>query len=285
MPGDGETISIMGELISNSSMHTSQHIFDVNGTRLYCEVAGSGPVVVLLHGFTLDTRMWDDQFLALAQQFQVIRYDLRGFGRSDAPTTESYSHIEDLKALLDRLEIKRAVLVGLSKGGAVALDFALTYPGRVRALVLIDTVLGGFPWSAEGSARDALVWQRAQEGGIPAAKESWLTHPIFAPALRQPAVAARLRQILDDYSGWHFVNPNPERSLDPPAAQRLAELRLPVLALVGELDVADFRAITELMAREAPSARQVIVPGAGHMANMEAPDLVLQLIADFLAGI
>ncbi len=257
---------------------------DVNGTSLYCEVAGSGPAVVLLHGFTLNTRMWDEQFMPLAQQFQVIRYDLRGFGRSAVPTGEPYSHVDDLRALLDRLEIGQASLVGLSKGGVVALDCALTDPARVRALVLIDKVLGDFPWSAEGSARDALVWQRAREGGIPAAKESWLTHPIFAPALRQPAVAARLKQILDDYSGWHFVNANPERSLEPPAAQRLVELKAPVLALVGELDVPDFRAITEVVVRDVPSTRKIIVPGVGHMANMEAPDLVLHLISDFLAG-
>lgn len=264
-------------------MDRRQHALDVNGTSLYCEVAGSGPAVVLLHGFTLDTRMWNDQFLPLAQQFRVVRYDLRGFGRSAAPTAEPYSHVDDLTALLDRLEIGQASLVGLSKGGAVALDCALAHPDRVRALVLIDTVLGGFPWSVEGSARDALVWQRASEGGIPAAKESWLAHPIFAPALRQPAAATRLKQILDDYSGWHFVNANPECSLDPPAAQRLVDLKAPALAMVGELDTPDFRAITDVIARDAPNARKVIVPGVGHMANMEAPTLVLRLMAEFLA--
>lgn len=101
--------------------------------------------------------MWDDQFLPLAQRFHVIRYDLRSFGRSDVPAHEPHSHVEDLRALLDRLEIEQASRVGLSKSGAVALDFALTYPQRLRALALIDAVLGGFAWSVEGSARDALV--------------------------------------------------------------------------------------------------------------------------------
>ncbi|MBX2998895.1 MAG: alpha/beta hydrolase [Caldilineaceae bacterium] len=254
----------------------------VNGTRLYCQEAGFGPAVVLIHGFTLDTRMWDEQFLPLAQHFRVIRYDLRGFGRSDLPTEDPYFHAEDLRGLLDALQIEQAALVGLSKGGAVAIDFALTYPERTLALALIDTVLGGFPWSSEGSARNRLVWQRASEGGISAAKESWLAHPLFAPALRQPAVADQLRQIIDDYSGWHFVNPNLEAGIEPPAAGRLSELTMPVLALVGELDLPDFLQIAERMGQQIPHAHTRTLAGVGHMANMEAPAVVTQALLEFL---
>jgi pimeloyl-ACP methyl ester carboxylesterase len=268
--------------LEEKPMDLRRDFTNINGARLYFESAGSGDAVVFIHGFTLDTRMWDDQFLPLAQEFQVIRYDLRGFGKSALPTDEAYSHVDDLKALLDQLEVPRACLVGLSKGGAVALDFALTYPDRVRALVLTDTVLGGFQWSPEGSARDGLVWQRAQEGGIPAAKESWLTHPLFAPAMGNTAVSARLKQIINDYSGWHFLHNNPELSLDPPAAQRLRELKMPVLTVVGELDLPDFRQITEVICRQVPQVQKLVVPGAGHMTNMEAPELVLQAISAFL---
>lgn len=257
-------------------------VVDVNGTRLYYEEAGAGRVVVLIHGFTLDTRMWDDQFQSLAQNFRVIRYDLRGFGQSAVPTDEPYSHVDDLRALLDYLDIQQASLVGLSKGGGVALDFALTYPHRTQSLALIDTILGGFAWSAAGSARDGLVWEEARSGGIPAARKSWFTHPLFAPAQRQPAVAAALMRIIDEYSGWHFVNANPERGIEPPAAQRLSELKIPVLALVGEYDLPDFLQITELICQEIPQAQKVVIPGAGHMANMEAPEKVTQELLIFL---
>lgn len=262
-----------------------QQIIQVNDTHLYWETAGQGHTVVLLHGFTLDSRMWDDQFLALAQHFQVIRYDLRGFGRSAVPTAAPYAHEADLAGLLDRLGIAQAHLVGLSKGGAVALNFALTYPTRTASLVLIDAVLPGYAWSAAGAARDDLVWQRASEGGIPAAKESWLTHPLFASAMANTAVAPRLRQIIHDYSGWHFVNQNPELGLNPPAAQRLAELTLPLLAIVGELDLPDFRAITAQICQAVPQAQQLILPGVGHMANMEAAAEVTQAITNFLLGL
>ncbi len=102
------------------------------------------------------------------------------------------------------------------------------------------------------------------------------------PARNQPDVAARLDQIIDDYSGWHFVHANPERGLKPPAAQRLHELRVPVLAIVGEYDTPDFRAITEIIGRQAPGAQALVIPGVGHMANMEAPEQVNDAILAFL---
>lgn len=262
-------------------MKTQNGFAEVNATRLYYESAGEGTPVVLVHGFTLDTRMWDDQFLPLAQQFRAIRYDMRGFGQSALPS-EPYSHVDDLKVLMEYLEVKQAHLVGLSKGGAVVLDFALTHPGSTLSLTLIDTGLGGLKWSPEGSARFALVWQRAGEGGIPAAKESWLVHPFFAPAQRQPSVAARLEQIVADYSGWHFLNKNPERILEPLAVERLAELKMPMLVMVGEYDTPDLLQISAFIAQQVPQAQKLLLQGVGHMANMEAPEPVTEAILDFL---
>ena len=260
---------------------TSQGIANVNGTKLYYEIAGTGNAVVFIHGFTLDTRMWDDQFEYFAQQFQVIRYDVRGFGKSAVPTDEPYSHAEDLKALLDHLEIKQPCLVGQSMGGGVAIDFTLTYPEYVNALVLIDTALSGFDGSAEGAARFALIWDEAGRGGIPAAKISWLTHPFFTLAPSRPAVAARLAQIVENYSGWHFVNESHEHNLNPPAAQRLGELTILTLAIVGQYDVPDFLKITDLIGQEVPQVRKIIIPNVGHMSNMDAPEEVNRAILQF----
>ncbi len=263
-------------------MDIHRRFVETNQAQLYVETAGSGFPLVLVHGFSLDTRMWDDQFQPLAQNFRVIRYDLRGFGQSAVPTDEPYSHVEDLRALLDHLGVQQANLIGLSKGGGVALDFALTYPQRTQSLALIDSILGGFAWSAAGSARDGLVWEKARSGGIPAAKKSWLSHPLFAPAQRQPAIAARLARIIDEYSGWHFVNTNPEQGIEPPAAERLLELEMPVQALVGEYDLPDFLRVTELICQKVSQAPKVVVPGVGHMANMEAPEQVTQSLLKFL---
>src|SRR5919199_4121889 len=105
-------------------MHMRHGFVEVTGARLAYEVAGAGYPLVLIHGTALDTRMWDAQFEVFAQHYQVIRYDRRGFGRSTLPT-ESYTHADDLAALLTSLQVHSPVLPGHSSGGGVALDFAL----------------------------------------------------------------------------------------------------------------------------------------------------------------
>lgn len=257
----------------------------VNGTRLYYEVAGDGPPVALVHGFTLDTRMWDDQFLPLAERYRVVRYDARGFGRSDLPTGEPYGHQDDLRALLDHLGIGAAAVIGLSMGGGIAADYALAYPDRATALVLIDAAIGGHRWSAEWDAAVGPVWRGAREEGIPVAKGRWLALDLFAPANEQSAVGARLGEMVGDYSGWHWVNRDPGRGVKPPAMERLGELIAPTLAIVGERDLPDFHAIAARLGEGAPLARVVTVPGAGHMANMEDPAAVNRLLLDFLGEV
>jgi pimeloyl-ACP methyl ester carboxylesterase len=99
---------------------------EVNGTRLYYETAGAGHPLVLIHGYTLDSRMWDDQFETLSKKYRVLRYDLRGFGKSAYPSPDkSYCHTEDLRALLDYLKISKAYVMGLSMGGGIAVEFTL----------------------------------------------------------------------------------------------------------------------------------------------------------------
>ena len=254
----------------------------VNGTRLYYEVAGSNTPVVLVHGFTLDVRIWDDQFLPLAAHYRVVRYDLRGFGQSATPTAEPYLACEDLRALLDFLGIDAAAVVGLSMGGGVVADFALSYPERTKALVLIDAALDGHRWSAEWTDAHRAIGRAAREDGVAIGRERWLVHDLFAPAREQPAVGARIDRMIGDYSGWHWLNRSPERSLETPVLEHLATIAAPTLVLVGERDLPDFHAIAAQLKQGVPQARVVTIPGVGHMANMEAPDEVNTQILGFL---
>jgi 3-oxoadipate enol-lactonase len=252
----------------------------VNGTRLYYEVAGAGHPLVLLHGFSLDTRMWDDQFAAFAQRYRVVRYDARGFGQS-APPVEgvSYTHRDDLRALLSHLGITSAHVLGLSMGGAIAVTFALAYPEATTALVLVASVLFGMPMTSPFSAASA-----AREGGVAAARAEWLNSPLFAPAQEHPDIAGRLRAIIDTYSGWHWLHADPHtRSRSQPsAAQRLGEIRVPTLVVVGDRDTPDLLAASDALAAGIPHARKVVIPDVGHMANMEAPEQVNALVLEFL---
>ena len=179
----------------------------VNGTSIYYEHAGHGRAVVLIHGFSLDCRMWDDQFELLAEHYHVLRYDLRGFGRSASASADPYEPIRDLKALLELLQIENATVVGLSFGGAIAVDFALAFPSFTVAVVAADAALSGYPWPrGRPTAKPATT---AATQGLDAAKRFWLASDLFIPAFEQASVSARLQDYVKDYSGWHWLNENP----------------------------------------------------------------------------
>jgi 3-oxoadipate enol-lactonase len=255
---------------------------DACGTRLCCEAEGSGEPIVFIHGLGLDMRMWDDQFETLSRDFRVIRYDLRGSGRSELPGQAEYAHAEDLRALLDRLGVKAAHLVGLSMGGWIATNTTLTYPHLVRSLTLVDSALIGHAWSEDWKTRWRVMRQAAERRGPKAANQLWLEHPLFAPARAKPERARRLAEMIGDYSGWHWMNKDMHRPILPPDSSRLDAITQPTLVLVGELDLPDFHTIARALAAGIPGARRAVLPGAGHMANMEAPALFTTLLRDFL---
>lgn len=255
---------------------------EVNGTRLYYEVAGSGHPLVLIHGMSLDTRMWEDQFEPFAQHYRVVRYDARGFGKSALPAGGSYAHTDDLKALLEYLEIEHAFILGLSMGGGIAIDFALAHPAATDALIPVDSRLTGWQPDSEFAAFVSALRSRAKEAGIQAARDFWLYSPVFKSALESPKLALRLVQMIADYSGWHWINDNPLRTFDPPAVQRLDTIRAPTLIVTGEREFPDCQAIAETLHQRIPAARKAMLPRVGHMSNMEAPERFNALLLDFL---
>lgn len=265
------------------SMNWQAGLAPARGTNLAYVVSGSGDPVVLLHGFSFDLHMWDDQVEALAPRFTVIRYDLRGFGDS-SPGSTQYTHAGDLEAVLDHIGVERAALVGFSLGGGAAINFAITRPDRVSALAVVDPSLGGFTWSAEFVAAQSAIRGTARSEGIDAARELWLGLPMFAPALRNPLSAGPIKGMVGEYSGWHWVNPDLGIPFDPPAIERLGSIRAPTLVIAGDKDSADFHGIASALEAGIPGARKVVMPGVGHMANLEAPERFNRLLVEFLDG-
>jgi pimeloyl-ACP methyl ester carboxylesterase len=255
-----------------------------DGGRLRYWTAGTGCPVVLIHGLGLDASMWEPQWPVLQREFRAIRYDVRGFGASTVPEA-SYSHSDDLFGLLDFLEARPAHVIGLSFGGRLALRFALDHPSAVKSLTLIDSALEGHSWSEHWSQKMDSVLSAARRGdsvSVQAAKQLWLAHELFAPAQRNAKLAAALAAMVGRSSAWHWCNADPVRRSAVPTAKALATLRCPTLVLVGELDLPDFRAIAQRLAAEIPSATLHTVAGAGHMANMEAPDAVNERVVAHL---
>lgn len=268
-------------------LHVTEGYADVNGAKVYYEVAGSGRPIVFIHGFSLDTRMWDAQFAAFAERYQAVRYDVRGFGRSSVPDGLPYTTEGDLATLLSQLGIEKPVLIGQSMGGGIAIDFAVAYPNGLSALVLIDAVLGGFHWSDDMAASLEAVYDDARASGVEAARTAWLAHGIFAPGLVNPSCREYLRRIITDYSGWHWANSEQDSNvqLQPAALERLDEIAVPTLVVAGELDVPDFLSVADLLEVNIPNARGARLAGAGHMSNMEAPDAFNRVVLDFLESL
>jgi 3-oxoadipate enol-lactonase len=253
------------------------------GARLAYQVTGDGPAVVFVHGFGLDMRMWDPQAEHLAARFRVARYDCRGFGASGPfDPAVPYTHAGDLLALLDHLDIARAVLAGLSFGGRVVLQAALAAPERVTGLILLDAVLDGIPWDpASAQALDETARQ-ARARGLLAGRAAWLAHPLFAAARQQPELAGRLTEMVAGYPGQHWTGRDPHQQTRPRPIDVLEELAMPVLVAVGEHDVPGFQEMSAVLARRIPGAQYHAVAGAGHVINMEQPAAVNELLARFL---
>lgn len=232
------------------------------------DVAGDGAALLLVHGFSLDRRMWEPNMAALTARHRVVRAELRGFGATPPPDGP-YSHADDLRDLLAHLGIDRAAVAGLSMGGGAALELALAHPQAVAALALVDTDLPGVPMDPALAAMMGDVRARGAAGDLDGARELWLALPFFSAS--PPEVAATVRAIVADYSCWHWRNPNPRLGLEPPAGLRGAEIRVPTLLVVGERDDPSLIAASRTFAATIQGARFELLAGAGHMSNMDAP--------------
>jgi pimeloyl-ACP methyl ester carboxylesterase len=243
---------------------------DVRGGSIYYETLGKGPAVILIHGGFGDRRMWDGQFQALATNFQVVRYDHRGFGRSPAPR-ESYSPVDDLLRLLEQLSIRRAHLVGNSMGGTLAIDFALKHPGRVASLVIVAAGARGIPFPQKDIDRILAVFKVAEAEGLERAAEQWLAHPMVATTKQAPGARENLRAMVFENKGIFGMKHWPSEAMNPPAAERLKELIVPTLVIIGGRDTEASRGAGEVTAKEIKEAKKIIMAEADHLPQMVNP--------------
>lgn len=229
----------------------------------------SEETLVFLHGFSLDHRMWKPQIAEFSSNFKILVYDLRGFGKSTLPS-QNYSHHEDLLQLLKHLKIKQIHLIGLSMGGRVAIDFTLEHPEQVKTLTVIDSSLGGYKSTVDFSIKIETNMQNA--------REKWLSHEVFEYTNKSPQLANKLKLILNDYSGWHWLNGNKYEEVIATAKDRLHEIKCPTQILVGEHDLEYFNNIGQYMHERITHSNYQIIPESGHMSNLENAKFINQLI-------
>jgi pimeloyl-ACP methyl ester carboxylesterase len=251
--------------------------------RIHGEVAGSGPPVVLTHDGMLHSESWDAQFGAFARDHRVARWDRRGYGRSPRPTAP-FSSIDDLATVVRSVSDSPATLVGCSFGGFITIECALENPNLVAALVLVGAVVGGLPFTEHFGTRGGY--------GIPApdapvaeqiAYWSEIDPWYIAPA--NTGARQRMRDLVT--ANPHNLRPPLELERQPvrPALAHLGEITVPTLIVVGEHDIADVHAASGAIAAAIPGATRVVLPGAGHLPQLEVPDAFNQVVLDFLAGV
>ncbi len=233
---------------------------EINDTTLYYEVAGEGRKeregregrkghpLVLLHGGLVDSRSWDDQFSDFAEHYKVIRYDMRGYGKSGQlkADTKPYSLRQDLYALLQFLGIEKTYLIGLSMGGGLEIDFTLDHP-TLRI---------------------------------------WTDGPERSPEEVDAKVRERVRAMSTfNFSRPDDQDAPEPLELEPPAISRLSEIHVPTLIVVGDKDVRDILTIADILEKGIAGAKKVVIPGTAHHLNMEKPAEFNRAVLDFLGGL
>jgi len=265
-------------------------MLDVPGGRLYTVDEGAGPPIVLLHAGVADLRAWDAMVPPLvAASYRVIRYDARAYGRSTTEDVE-FSSRADLRAVMDALGVERAALVGNSRGGQLAFDFAIESPERVVAVVGVGAGVGGYDGGETPAEVEIEKEYEAVDSAEPFDADALTAFEVGVwgdgPGQPEGRMAADARALLYEM-GLPLNQPDRvagrEIKLDPPAAERVADIRCPVLAVAGTRDFSNVAATARMLEADAPNARAVLWDDVAHMIGMEQPDRLAAEIVAFLA--
>jgi 3-oxoadipate enol-lactonase len=270
------------ELASDSSLTIDSGYINVDGGKLYYEVTGEGDWIVLLHDGILHHVIWDGQFKLLAKHYKVVRYDRRGFGKSSQPEAP-FSHTDDLNQLFTQLKIPSAIVFGMSAGGALAINFTLDYPNKVKGLVLVGAVVAGFSFSnhvlTRGGRIDLNEIFKDQEKFIQyfAWDDPYEIYPKNIEAKKKFLEILKANpQNITGASGY-FSKP-----LQRADVKFLNEIKVPTLILVGEYDIPDVHAVSGALQSGIPNSKRKIISNSGHLIPLEQPEAFNAAVLKFL---
>ncbi len=265
-------------------MQGSSGYADIDGAQIYYEVTGEGQPLVFVHAGVADRRMWDDQFTFFADCYRVIRYDLRGFGRS-GPAPGEFAYRADLAALLEHLGVEHAFLVGCSMGGFCAMDFALEHPQVVDGLVMVGSAPSGLDLDAPRPAKFAEA-ERAEERHdwerlIELSAQIWYDGEGREPSQVDAGKREYMKQMQREALPYRDRVQGRALPMAPAAAERLAELHVPVLIICGIYDTAYIRAASDYMEQHIAGAKKVMIESA-HLPSMDRAAEFNQILGEFL---
>ncbi len=269
---------------------TKSGFVNIDGAHIYYEIAGNGTPFVMIHAGVADRRQWNNEFAFFAQGYRVVRYDMRGYGKSE-PVNGEFSHMSDLVSVLNTLELQEPlVMMGCSMGGGLAMDFALTYPSRVKALIMVGSGPSGLELDVPTPAKFAEAEQAYQAGDLDLVTEIetqiWFDGTDRTPeqvnqAMRKLAYEMNRKAL--DYEAKELGKRLP--NAETPAFDRLTDLDIPVLVTVGAHDTPYILAAADYMAEIIPSAQKVKIEDAAHLPNMDHPYEFQTIVKAFLEGL
>jgi len=262
------------------STAATQGYLEIEGGRIYYERAGEGFPVVLIHPNLWDSRIWDPQFEEFAQHHDVVRYDIRGYGRSDVPV-RSYSDMRDLLYLLGELGIGRCALVGCALGAQLAIDLAIAQPEIVDAIVAVSPGLTGHAWGDDGVRMLVEEIDRSLRiGNLEGAMDLELA--VWAPLRSDPAADEKIRNIAIENA--HVLRLDDGLAEMPPSAiPHLGEIRAATLIVSGDRDIGEIHHIADELADRIPGASKRVIAEADHLVNVRKPEKFNRLVLDFLS--
>jgi pimeloyl-ACP methyl ester carboxylesterase len=267
-------------------MQTESGFAEVNGAQIYYDVTGAGYPLVFVHAGVADHRMWDDQVAFFSEKYCVIRLDLRGFGKSK-PTPAPFSYRDDLAGVLARLDVHRSCLIGCSMGGMTAMDFTLEHPGVVDALVMVGSAPTGLnldvprpsKFAEAEAAEERSDWDRL----IELSAQIWYDGEGREPHQVDAARREFMKQMQRDALPYRSMAQGQAIAMQPSAAERLSELRLPLLIICGTHDTPYILAASQYMEEHIPGSTRVMMDSA-HLPSMDRPAEFNQVLQDFISA-
>jgi pimeloyl-ACP methyl ester carboxylesterase len=265
---------------------------NVDGQKIYYEIGGDNQneTLVLSHAGFVDSGMWDAQWDAFTERYRVIRFDMRGFGKSD-PVQGPVTRRQDLYNLLTQLGVKRAHILGCSMSGEIVIDFVLDHPEIASSLIVVSGTPSGFELKGEPPRYLMEMMEATKKGDLDKASELqlriWIDGPFREPDQVDPKVrqhAAVMNRIALKNGTWAKADSQPLNPLDPPAVGRLKSIRIPTLIVAGALDDPEILRGADYLTSEIPNAKKVVISNAAHMPNMEKPKEFNQAVLDFLGA-
>ena len=269
-------------IAGSSAAQTRTGFIEVDNGKLYYEKAGQGKeTIVFIHDGLVHSVVWDNQFQEFSKNYNVVRYDRRGYGRSPKPETK-YSNIEDLYKVFTTLEIDKAIVIGMSAGGGLAIDFTINHPEKVSALITVGAVVGGFTYSDHMTTRGGRI-TASDYADRARLLEYLLNEDPYEIAPQDNEAREKLKTIMKDYS--HNIDPEKGRLAVPPdrpALERLNEIKVPALVIIGEFDIPDVFVHAGAIESGISNAQKAIIRDAGHLVPFEQPELFNEQVKMFL---